>query len=243
MFSRPSPPGVRRPAPMISPAERGVVYICWGDRIRAELDRSRASLARWHPELPVEVVWLAPTATLLDKAAMFDRSPFASTLFLDTDTVVLDRLDFGFEQAEKHGLACSICECPYARRFGDLHGDLVEYNTGVLFFTRAAEPVFRKWDELNRRIDSSVPFHAANREIRVMVRNDQAGFALAMAETGFNPFVLPLNWNLRPDWQHSWFGPVKVWHDRTDVPPVVRMHNETQRADDAIVDFFMLKRG
>ena len=29
-------------------------------------------------------------------------------LFLDSDTVVLDNIDFGFEQATKHGLAISI---------------------------------------------------------------------------------------------------------------------------------------
>jgi len=44
--------------------------------------------------------------------------------------------------AIKHALACCICENPWARRYGGLQGDLVEYNTGVQFFTRAAKPYF-----------------------------------------------------------------------------------------------------
>ncbi len=48
--------------------------------------------------------------TLNQKATMFDLSPFDETLFLDLDTVVLGRLDFGFQKAQQFGLAIAICE-------------------------------------------------------------------------------------------------------------------------------------
>src|SRR5262245_58601263 len=122
---------------------RGVLYIVWGDKGERALARSLASLKEMHPELPHEIIRL-PAETdeykgLLEKSRMMSLSPFDETLFLDADTVVLDRLDFGFAQAARFGLACCICESPWARRYRGLpNDDATEYNTGVLFFTRAA---------------------------------------------------------------------------------------------------------
>jgi hypothetical protein len=65
--------------------------------------------------------WRSPENSLLDKSAMFDISPFGETLYLDCDAQVMDRLDFGFSQAGRFGLACCICECPRARRYGEWH--------------------------------------------------------------------------------------------------------------------------
>ena len=84
--------------------ERGVVYMVWGrnDKTERALERSRKSINAIHPELPVEVVRVDandPIKGLLEKARMFERSPFRETLFLDADTVVLGRLDFGFRKA------------------------------------------------------------------------------------------------------------------------------------------------
>lgn len=221
---------------------RGVLYIVWGEseQTRKALDRSINSLLAVHPELPHEVRRLPEGSNLLDKAQMFELSPYDETLFLDADTVVMDKLDFGFEKAAKHGLACCICECPWARRYGGLknRGDMIEYNTGVLFFTRRAEPVFDFWYE-HRDIDSSIDFYHDGKKVR-MPENDQASFAQAIDETGFNPFVLPMNWNLRPLWQRHLFGPVKIWHDYTDVPYAVQGWNVQQLRDGAIIDYARL---
>ena len=223
-------------------AGRGVIYMVWGNFAAALLERSRASLAAHHPDLPVEVIRLADDATLLDKAAMLDRSPFEETLFLDADTVVLGTLDYGFEKAARHGLACSICECPWARRYGGLEGEIVEYNTGVLFFTGAAKPVFDAWKTLNETLDSSIVFHAGD-ELARMPLNDQAGFAKAVDDLGFLPFVLPYNWNFRPKWHKSWFGPLKIWHDYEPVPEPLLAHNEAQAEPMSIVGLSVLRDG
>jgi hypothetical protein len=203
--------------------DRGIIYIVWGGDPKVEhaLHRSRQSVAAVHPELPVEVIKICetdPVKGLLAKAMMFDKSPFRETLYLDADTIVMGRLDFGFDKAVQFGLACSICECPWARRAAGISGDLVEYNTGVLFFTRRARPLFDAWASLSQKIDSGIVFVDSNGRINKMKHNDQGSFAAAIDQTEAAPFVLPLNWNFRPQWNLSFFGPIKVWHDYSDPP-------------------------
>jgi hypothetical protein len=216
---------------------RGVLYIKWGQRHDGVLQRSLASLRAIHPELPVHIHQLPDQANLLDKAGMFQYSPFEQTLFLDADTVVMDRLDFGFEMADRHALACCICECPWARRYTGIGlGDLVEYNTGVLFFTKEAQPVFDAWNINVRQVDSSMRFIKDER-LFIMPCNDQAGFSLAVAQMRTPPFVLPMNWNLRTEWQRSWFGPVKVWHAVADPPADVVAWTRQQSQSDAVIQY------
>ena len=218
---------------------RGVIYIVWGNFEQRLLDRSMASLKAHHPELPLKVIRLADDASLLDKAAMMELTPFAETLFLDADTVVLDNLEFGFEKAARHGLACSICECPWARRYGGIDGDIVEYNTGVLFFTEQARPVFDAWRTGVAEIDSSIVFTDGG-SLHRMPHNDQAGFSVAIDDAGTLPFVLPYNWNFRPKWHKSWFGPLKIWHDYEPVPERLLVHNVKQAASDSVVTLSVL---
>ena len=219
---------------------RGVLYIVWGKFNEALLKRSQESLKTHHPSLPVEVIRLPDNASLLDKANMLDLTPFEETLFLDADTVVMDNLEFGFEKAALTGLACSICECPWARRYNGIKGDVVEYNTGVIFFTRIAKPVFDMWKSSAQVIDSSILFRHGDSLAR-MPMNDQASFAAAIEETGFNLFVLPYNWNFRPKWHKSWYGPIKIWHDYEPVPKPILQRNKEQSARDAIVDLSVLR--
>ena len=75
-----------------------------------------------------------------DKAVMRDMTPFEETIFLDADTMVMGRLDYAIEQARRVGLACSICECPWARRYGGIEGEVIEYNTGTVEPFRVLTP-------------------------------------------------------------------------------------------------------
>jgi hypothetical protein len=78
---------------------RGALYIVWPGDPRTEdaLQRSIASLNAVHPGLPYHVEVMPEGTTLLDKARMCDLSPFDETLFIDADTVVLERFDFAFD--------------------------------------------------------------------------------------------------------------------------------------------------
>ncbi len=204
--------------------KRGILYIAWGQKAVAPLARSIESLAKWHPELPFHVQQLSESEphTLLDKATMFDMSPFDTTLFLDVDTTILGNLNFAFEQTEKHGVAVSICECPWARRFPCIDGDVIEYNCGVIGFDRspATKAVFDRWKELAPKVDSTIHFvkDSDPDNLYRMEHNDQAAFALALNELNFNPCALPINWNFRPQWHRSFFGPIKIWHDYAPPP-------------------------
>lgn len=222
---------------------RGVLYIKWGNSpdIQRVWERSIASVNEWHPELPIHTAELGDNSTLLDKARMFELSPFDETLFLDTDTVVLGDISFGFEQAGLHGIACCICECPWARRYIGLQhrGDIVEYNTGVIFFSRESKPVFDAWNARRETINSAHHFDS-NRGRECMALNDQASFAAAVADLNFNPYVLPMNWNFRKYWHRSVFGPIRIWHDMGDVTPSVRAWNQRHSEAGGIVSFGMV---
>jgi hypothetical protein len=221
-------------------SKQGAVYVVWGNVDEAVLARSIASVKIHHPELAVQVERLADGSTLLDKARLLDLTPFDETLFLDMDTVVLGNLDFGFRKGREVGLVLCICECPWARRYAGLAGDLVEYNTGVMFFTNKARPVFDAWRRVAAEVDSSIVFQAGGEYVK-MPLNDQAGFAKAVDETGFVPYVLPLNWNFRPRWHKSWFGPLKIWHDYAPVPDALLENNARQAEPDAIIGFAVLR--
>jgi hypothetical protein len=157
---------------------------------------------------------------------------------LDADTVVLDRLDFGFEQAARFGVACCICECPWARRYRGLpNDDGIEYNTGVLFFNRGAQALFQRWHELVSVVDSAIDFIGPNGQPAVMPFNDQGGFAKVVREWEQAPFILPHNWNFRPAWHWTFFGPIKIWHDYSDPPPQLAQLNASYRRPGAIVQF------
>lgn len=216
---------------------RGVLYICWGDRVETYLQRSIASLKTHHPELPVHVERLPPNSTFLDKARMLEMSPFEETLFLDVDTVVLGNLDFGFQKARKAGVACCINECPWARRYASLtdSGDLIEYNTGVMFFTRMAAPLFSAWIDACQTPENSSIWHLAQGEVARMPLADQGPFAKAVEESGYSLFVLPLNWNYRPLWQRDFFGPIRIWHDYGDVPQLVTDANAYYESTSSII--------
>jgi hypothetical protein len=220
---------------------RGILSIYWGDESKLPIERLKASVKNYHPELKHEIVKVeAPSgdpSSLNKKAAMLDLSPFDETLFLDLDTVVLGRLDFGFEKAAQHGLAIAICEAPWGRRYPKIfQGDQIEYNTGVIFFTRKAQNVFDQWKILAGSIDSSI-LHVQNGQVIIMPANDQGSFALAVDKTKFNPFVLPLNWNFRPIWHKSFFGPIKIWHDYSDPPPIFDELSAYYAKPDSVIQY------
>lgn len=218
--------------------DRGVLYIVWGEEAEAQMQRSIASLGEHHPELPHHIVRLPPKPhplqNILEKSRMMSLSPFEETLFLDADTIVLGRLDYGFQQAARFGLAVALCEAPLARRYPALpQDDAVEYNTGVVFFTRKAEPVFRRWEELTPLIDSRLPF-ANEHGSGVQLYNDQCAFVAAVEAWDRPPFVLPLNWNFRAGFYWTWYGPIKIWHGYEPVPAGIMKIQEMYRQGAAL---------
>ena len=70
-----------------------------------------------------------------------------------------------------------------------------------------------------------------------MAHDDQCSFAAAVEETKFLPFVLPLNWNFRPQWQLSFFGPIKIWHDYVEPPPFFAEMRKYYEQGESIIQY------
>lgn len=190
----------------------------WGEHARQEAARSIESLAPFGLEIHVHE--LEEDCGHSAKAQMYELSPFDETLFLDSDTRVLGDLTFGFDMAARHGLAVAIAPACLARRqWAESPGaraqvgrDLVEYNSGVIFFRKGPRnrELFETW---RTSADDYGPL-------------DQWGFAQAIFDTGRNPFVLPQNWNFRAIPRIApVFGPIKIWHTRKPLPENVEEWN------------------
>ena len=218
---------------------RGVLFIAWeaADNAAA-LARAIAALETGHPGLPHHVARMPGTPSTLDKVCLPELSPFATTAYLDDDARVLGRLEFGFEMAERYGLACCHNDNPWRRRHLGIASDAPEYDTGVLFFSAAAKPVFDAW----RRVAplATAPIVAVeDGTIRQLPADGRLGFAQALDACAVAPLILPLNWSLRPRFHRSFYGPVKIWHGEA-VPEAVRALNRYYEQPDAIIQFHEL---
>lgn len=216
---------------------RGVLYIVWGNKAEQALNRSIASVKRHHPELSIHVHRL-DQGSLKSKVVMGSLSPFDTTLYLDADTVVLGDLNAGFKKAEWFGLACCICEAPWMRRYGHEHGDMIEYNTGVIFWHKEkAKPVMDLWPT-EAEGPSKSSWTTFDNVVRGLAFDDQAGFARAVDKSGINPFVLPVNYNYRGDYFQRWaFSPIKVWHGYSEPPPHAQMISESTERGERLVTY------
>jgi len=223
-------------------SQRGVLYIASEAEVAAQaalLERATASLRAVHPELPFQIARLPGKAPHIEKTALRQLTPFDVTAYLDADTVVLGRLDFGFEMAERYGLACCHGANPWRRRYAGVVGDAVEYDTGVLFFGAGAWTLFDLWRGLAPVLNATVSY-IEDREVRLAPSDDRLAFGRAVEQSGIVPFILPLNWNLRPRWQPRFFGPIKIWHDSADVPDSLQEACRYYAQPDAVIRFHWL---
>ena len=207
-----------------------VIYVVWGneDRYEKMLARSVESVRRHCHNVTTVVHRCPPEHTsrgLSNKPQVINnlvdfRSDYDVALFLDADTVVLGNLDFAFDAASKHGIACCIGESPWLRRFDRDLGDAVEYNTGVIFFSQGGREVIKRWAELDPHYTGKT--HGSVVDVGHgpigLECDDQLSFGKAIRDCDFNPFVLPLNYNFRPGWHVRFMTPMKIWHSVHDVP-------------------------
>ena len=202
--------------------QQGILYVVWGTKTELVLERSIASVKKYHPELPIHVERVPvpedPLLGLQAKSRMFSFSPFVNTLYLDADTIVLGRLDFGFTKSEQFGIAVSICECPWLRRYQGISDDSIEYNTGVIFFSQKAKFILQQWEEIGKTFPSNSLWTTRTNEICGSRYDDQASFSLAIERNNFCPYTLPQNWNFRPDFYKTFFAPLKIWHSYQELP-------------------------
>lgn len=217
---------------------RWCVWLAWGKFFLAEAERSRASTANfgYHSLLITDqasldqvsdgalnfdqttvVDFTFPPIGNLRKTEIWrwlpcDRGPL---LLIDTDTHMLREVNYGFAQAERFGLACTLAVNDTLEYF--MGGGLMMkrvgveptgqpiYNSGVVFID-PANPVL--WNTLKRR-------EALARLLGG--RTDQPSLVLAVDHTGLNPFVLPKSFNYRGSGELI-SEPIRIWHCRKPMP-------------------------
>ena len=146
-------------------AEKGVLYIAYGEKARAGAVASIKSLRRSNPDLPVAVVSDTPVGAEADwichldlslgarevKTRIYSLSPFRKTLYLDADTEVLGSGEGGFRLLDFFDAVLAIDPNKILSRvkWAALNPEEIEttkseigtaevqyYNSGAIFFRR-----------------------------------------------------------------------------------------------------------
>lgn len=185
--------------------DKGIMYLVWGDYNKSELEKSIQSIEK--TGLPYEVVITKGKTFWENKSQIFKLSPFQTTLYLDTDTLVLDKdLDFGFEMAKRHGIAMSNDPVSRSNRWGESWKDLIEWNTGVIFFNKS-DIITKLSDAWIKNGDFGNP------------RADQQSFSALIHNFKIPVFWLQNNWNFFATMSPSPItGEIKIWHSHDSNP-------------------------
>lgn len=201
---------------------RGVLYVATGAPHVAAAAASAASVRRSNPGLPVAIfcdpapaepgafdhVLAIPDPHVRAKVDLIGHTPFAETLYLDTDTRVVGGLEEMFALLERFALAAAH-RVPDPRRLAREvgHGrpppSFPEHNTGVL--------VFRDSPEVAAFLAGWRAAYRARAKTA-----DQVSFRDALWASDLRVAVLPRRYNTR---SYSW---IDAWTWRG--PPPVILH-------------------
>lgn len=195
----------------------GVVYVATGESYVAEAAASLTLLRRSNPSVSAAIItdlsappgqWeavlplAAPTHSLRDKLQM-RRSPWESTLFLDTDTYVATDLgDLFHLLASFDVVGHQLFEGHNYQLEGVPHA-FPEFNTGVIGFrnTPAVQSLFDEWSNWYDRYSAET-------------RCDQRSFRQALYRSGLRHSVLPPEYNFRPLATNFAIMPLQIVHGR-----------------------------
>jgi hypothetical protein len=230
--------------PGLEPAAAGIVYSCSGEEYLAEALRSARSSLR-HNRMPhvlfatadvpsedgLQIVRFEPSSNpYVDKIANMRRSPFARTIYLDTDTFVVDEIAHVLGVLDRYDLAAAFA--PGYRGLADPEVPLAfyEFNTGVLAW-RACDRVaafMRSWQETYLAWLAEEPFSGAGKanprrieRSRATGRShsiggaaDQPAFRRCAWQHDVRLFVLGPEYNLRLGEPTAIVERVRVIHGR-----------------------------
>jgi hypothetical protein len=149
---------------------------------------------------------------------------YSTYLFLDADTVVLDDISFGFEQAKRFGIAIAAAPTylldEYHRTAEILekegigaHGQLL-FSTGVFFFSHEIleSGLFDAWLKLTE-------VH------QLTMRGDQELLTVALELRNINPYVLSKSYNTRGRYD-TIIGKTRIWHQKSPVPAEINQYEK-----------------
>jgi hypothetical protein len=208
----------------------GILYIATGENFIDEAINSAVSVKKVMPEIPLaiytnkklsdETAKLFDVITIIhnpkfsfsDKIPHLINTPFERTLFLDTDTVMLNPVWELFELLDQFDIA--YCHAPWRQCPGennqlqDVPDCFSEANTGVLAFKNSCnvKDLFGKWQEVYsmQLTQENPPNH------------DPPAFRRVLYSTNARAYVLPPEYNTRTPMPIFKGGgiPVKILHGR-----------------------------
>ena len=138
---------------------RGIMYVATGEMHLREMLFSAASAKKHFPNLPIALFTDTPENPMIRKSGLIDdiklinnplynfgdkirplqESPYLETLFLDTDTIIVENCDEIFEPLKHNDIAVAFHGYRTDYSFEELPKSCPSYNTGVIVFKRSAE--------------------------------------------------------------------------------------------------------
>lgn len=231
--------------PDTSASPRGIVYSATGEFYVAEALRSARSSLR-HNEVPhvvfadieqpgagrLSVARFEPSGNpYVDKIANMRRSPFERTIYLDSDTYVVDEIVHLLDLLDGYDLAVAFA--PAYRGLDDpgVPKAFHEFNTGVLAWRRneRTEAFMAAWQQTYEAWLEDEPFPGARKASRSR-RADQPAFRRCAWEQGLSVFVLTPEYNFRLGYPATVIDRVCVIHgDHPDPEGLAGRLNAQQR--------------
>ena len=218
----------------MSSSSRGVVYIVTGQKFVEEACLSAASVKKCMPYIPITIFSDVPIdSTLFDQVVPIDRpaydkeakilhirkSPYQETLFLDSDTHMIDDSRELFSLLERFDFAAVHSPCRAQYQVSEVPDCFPELNTGVLLFKKSeqTESLLQRWVQIYRedRMNSVTWLVPGIASWYRHALPDQPSFRRAIYESGLKIATLPQEYNCRflfPGFVHT---KVKILHGRT----------------------------
>ncbi len=216
-------------SPPLPFASDGILYSSSGEAYIAEAIRSaRSSLL--HNPLPhllfasddtaveegLTVARFEPSESpFLDKIANIRRSPFARTIYLDSDTFVVAEIAHLLRLLDHFDIAVSYAPAHRGLADPEVPKAFCEFNTGVIAW-RANERTaafLRSWEETYREWLHEDPFATSGKGSRGG-RADQLAFRRCAWQHDLKLFVLAPEYNLRLGYPTTVVDRVRVIHGR-----------------------------
>ncbi len=199
--------------------DRGILYIATQSGYVKEAISSAMHVKKCMPEIPLAIctnqqdlipqelftniiVAEKPQLGFVDKILPLINSPFQKTLFLDTDTRVIEPVYELFDLLERFDLAVSHAPIRSTMEVLPCPESFPELNTGVICFRKTASvlDLIKNWHYMysTQINDGSAPMH------------DQPAFRKALYLSNLNFTVLPPEYNLRTIMPYFAGGGLKV---------------------------------
>lgn len=228
----------------------GIIYIATGRQFIDEARLSAESVKTHMPDIPVTVFCdrefmcpffdrvvriERPRYGFIDKLLQIGLSPYANTLFLDTDTYVCGELSELFSLLDRFDIAAAHAPYRVLYRAKGVPDSFPEFNSGVILFKQSemvrkffAEWLTRYQRDLTRQHVWLHPL-GRNNPSHVKGLNDQPSFRETLYESGLRVATLPSEYNCRfifPGFVHN---PVKILHGRSsDLRGIVEIINRSR---------------